>query len=215
MAYRRYMVWGVLFRLYHWALVLSMIVLVVTGFYIHSPWSLTMLEGTGRFPVAEMRMLHFEAAFVFIAAVVLRLYLCFFGNSNERILDFAPITPRNIKGLFKTAARYLYLLDSPSRRLGHNPLAGTFYILILIAALFQILTGLIMLYPESILWQKVAASLSMTQQKARFYHHLAMWSFFVFALVHLYILIWNENQYPEGLISSIFNGRKFHDSEAG
>ncbi len=215
MEYRQYQVWGVLMRLYHWAFVLSMGTLAVTGLYIHSPWSLTFLEDVRRFPVAEMRMLHFEAAYVFIAATLLRVYLCFFGSKYERIWDFAPVTPRNVKGFFMALGRYLYLVDTPSRRLGHNPLAGLAYILTMAVALFQVLTGLMLLYPESGFWQGMGAWLSITQQQTRFYHHLAMWYFFLFGMLHLYILIWNENYHPEGLISSMFSGKKFHGPQEG
>ncbi len=209
MELREYWVWGVLFRLWHWTMALSIGVLSVTGLYIHSPWNVTMLEGVSRFPMAEMRMIHLEAAFILLAAVMVRLYLLFFGNRHERIWDFAPINARNIKGLFRAIGRYLYLKEAWDPCLGHNPLAGAVYFVVILALLFQGFTGMVLLLPEAHLWQRAAAVLSMTQQEARFYHHLTMWFLFCFVVIHLYTLIWNEVQHPEGLISSIFSGRKF------
>lgn len=206
---REYRVWGVLFRLWHWTMALSMAVLAATGLYIHSPWNVTMLEGVHRFPMAEVRMIHMEAAFLLLSALLVRVYLLFFGGRHERLWDFVPVTPRNIRGLFRTMGRYLYLREPWDPCLGHNPLAGTVYFLVILALLFQGLTGMILLFPESPFWQKTALVLAMTQQRARFYHHATMWLLFCFVLIHLYTLVWNEVQHPEGLISSIFSGRKF------
>ncbi len=214
MIYEKHLAWGVLFRLFHWAFALSIVVLVTTGLYIGGPWTNTTLEGSRSFPMADMRYIHFIAGFVFTGAVLTRLYLWIAGNKQERIMDFIPVTPRNIKNLFNTVAYYLYLTDRHEHRIGHNALAGLFYLLTIVLALFQLLTGFYMLYPESSLWQFWGFNLFGTQQEARFLHHLIMWYFIIFACIHLYIVIWNDIRSPEGVISSIFNGRKFKPKNA-
>ncbi len=214
MRYKIGYAWSVLFRLFHWAFALSIVTLVVTGFYIYTPWTNTVLEGSRSFPMATMRYLHFLAGFVFTAAVAVRFYLWIFGNRQEKLWDSAPITPRNIKNLFSTLIYYTYLTDKHDERLGHNALAGTAYIITILLAICQLITGFYLLYPESMFWQKWGVFLFGTQQKARFIHHLTMWYFIIFAFFHLYIVIWNDIKAPEGLISSIFTGRKFHKSSS-
>ena len=207
--YEKRLAWSVLFRLFHWAFALSIMVLVATGLYIHYPWSNSVIEGSRSFVVAQVRYVHFVAGFVFISALLVRLYLWFFGNRQEKLWDSAPVTPANIKNLFSTICYYLYLTDRHEQRRGHNVLAGTVYILTIFVSFFQAVSGLWMLYPESPFWGSWGVSLFGSQAQARFVHYLIMWYFSIFFFIHLYIVIWNDVKDPEGLISSIFTGRKF------
>ncbi len=209
MRYRRHYTWGVLLRLFHWAFVLSIIVLVVTGVYIDFPWTQTSIEGDGGLPVATMRYIHFVAGFVFTAAMLARIYLLFFGNKQERIWDFLPVSRKKTGNIFHTAKVYLYVADNHTPRLGHNVIAGISYTITFIMALLQIGAGFYLLYPESSFWQQWGLLLFGPQQQARVIHYLIMWYFIIFAFVHLYMIIWNDIESKEGLISSIFNGRKY------
>ena len=175
MNYETKKVWGILLRLYHWSLVLSIITLVVTGFYINAPWTNGVPEGSGSFPVALMRYFHFLAGYLFSAAIFLRIFLLFFGSRRERILDFLPVNRRNIQSLITTLSYYSYLSDKDDERLGHNALAGTSYILTIIAAIFQLISGFYMLFPESVTWQGMGNAIFGSQQQGRFLHHLLMW----------------------------------------
>ena len=217
MNYEKKYVWSILFRLCHWALALSIVFLVVTGFYINDPWTNTWLENSRNFPVADMRYYHFLAGFVFTAAVLVRLILYLIGNRQERIFNALPVTPGNVRNFFSTFAYYGYATDSQEERLGHNTLAGLTYLFTYAVAAAQLVSGFYMLYPESVTWQSWGLPLFGTQQQARFIHHLLMWYFLIFAFVHLYLLVWNDVRSPEGMISSIFNGYKFkpkHDGSA-
>jgi Ni/Fe-hydrogenase 1 B-type cytochrome subunit len=202
-------VWSVLLRLFHWSLVLSIIALAVTGFYINTPWTNTTLEGSVSFPMATMRYLHFVAGYLFTAAVMVRLFLYIFGNRHERVWDILPFTSRNIKSLITTVGYYSYISDEHDSRLGHNVLAGVTYLLTFVAALFQLSSGFYMLFPEAGFWQSFGGTIFGTQQDGRFLHHLLMWYFILFAFAHVYLVIWNDLRTPEGLVSSMFNGKKF------
>lgn len=202
-------VWSVLLRLYHWALVASIVVLVTTGLYINNPWTNTTLEGSVSFPMSAMRSFHFLAGFVFTAAILVRIYLLLFGNKQERIMDILPVTSRNIKSLGTTLGYYSYISDKHDGRLGHNVLAGLVYIVTFIAALFQMASGFFLLYPETGFWQGLGGTLFGSQQEGRFLHHLLIWYFIIFAFTHVYMVIWNDLKSPEGLISSMFTGKKF------
>ncbi len=209
MNYEMKTVWSILLRLFHWSLVLSIVTLVVTGLYINNPWTNTTLEGSVAFPMATMRYIHFLAGYLFTAAVLVRLFLYIFGNRQERIWDVLPVTPRNIKSIFTTLGFYSYISDKHDGRLGHNVLAGMTYIVTIVAALFQLISGFYLLYPEAGFWQGLGGTIFGTQQEGRFLHHLLMWYFILFAFAHVYIVIWNDLKSPEGLVSSMFTGKKF------
>lgn len=209
MLYEKKKCWSILFRLYHWAFALSIVCLVTTGFYIHEPWTNTMIEGSASWPMAWMRYIHFVAGYVFTAAVLVRLFLYIFGNSQERIWDALPVTKRNIRSLKDTILQYSYLSDSHEDRLGHNTLAGLTYVAIIFLAVFQFISGFYMLFPEVADWEAWGVKLFGNQQMARYIHHLLMWCFMLFAFIHVYLVIWNDIKEPEGLISSVFTGDKF------
>ena len=213
MQYERHQAWSVLLRLFHWSFALSIVTLLVTGLYIHFPWTNTMVIGVSSFPMATMRYIHFIAGFIFTAALLTRIYLLIFGNRQERFWDFLPITPRNIKNLFSTIGYYLYLTDKHDRRTGHNALAGIVYFVTFLAAAVQLGSGFFLLYPELALAQKWGLPLLGSQQQARGIHYLLMWYFIFFAASHIYIVIWNDARSKEGLISSIFTGVKYLPEE--
>ena len=207
--YEKHHCWSVLLRLFHWMFALSIVFLVVTGFYINNPWTNTMIEGSASFPMAIMRYIHFIAAYVLSSAVLIRLFLYIFGNAQERIWDILPITKRNLNNLKMTLLQYSYISDEHDERLGHNILAGLAYLFTFIAALLMIASGFYMLFPEIPLWEQLGLTLFGSQQFARFLHHLTMWWFMIFAVIHIYLCVWNDLKEPEGLISSIFTGAKF------
>lgn len=209
--YEKHHTWSLLLRLFHWMFALSIVFLVVTGFYINNPWTNTMIEGgaNATFPMATMRFIHYLAAYTFSGAVAIRLFLYIFGNAQERILDILPINKRNLNNLKMTLLQYSYISDEHDERLGHNILAGTAYLMTFIAAVTMIMSGFFLLYPEAPFWEGWGLALFGSQQFARFLHHLLMWWFMIFAVIHIYLCVWNDVKGPEGLISSIFTGVKF------
>ncbi len=207
--YERFYCWSVLLRLFHWMFALSIVFLVTTGFYINNPWSNTLAEGSVSFPMATIRYIHYIAAYTLASAVLIRLFLYIFGNAQERVWDILPISRRNNRNLKMTLLQYSYISDTHDERLGHNLLAGMTYLLTFIAALVMIFSGFFMLFPEVGFWAKWGGMLFGSQQSARYLHHLLMWWFIIFAVVHIYLCIWNDCMEPEGLISSIFTGAKF------
>jgi len=210
--YEKKYVWSILLRIFHWCFALSIFTLIITGLYIDWPWTNTWMEGSHQFTMAYMRWIHFIAGMIFTCAVIIRLYLWFFGNKYERVWDFIPINGRNIKNLITTLLYYAYITDHHEHRLGHNALAGTAYFFTLILAVVQFITGFYLLYPENSFFVSLG-SIFGTQQEARFIHHILNWYFAWFALVHIYIVVWNDVKSPEGLISSIFDGFKFAHKE--
>ncbi|MEN8141049.1 MAG: Ni/Fe-hydrogenase, b-type cytochrome subunit [Thermodesulfobacteriota bacterium] len=209
MAYQKIKVWSVLLRLFHWSFAGAIVVLVTTGTYINTPWTNTLLLGQDTFPMATMRYIHFLAGVIFSCAILIRIYLLLFGRRHERLLDFAPFTGRVAKKIPGQLRTYLYLREFKEGHLGHNPLAGMAYLTTFFLALGQIISGFYLLYPESATWQWLGLTLFGPQQQARNIHHALMWYFIIFVLVHLYLVIWNEIKASDGLISSMFSGKKY------
>ncbi|MCI4454971.1 MAG: Ni/Fe-hydrogenase, b-type cytochrome subunit [Thermodesulfobacterium sp.] len=212
--YKRVFVWSGSLRLFHWVFALSTAVLILTGLYIHNPpVTTTWAEFRPSFLMAMLRYYHFVAAYFFIAAFILRVYLLFFGNKYERITDFLPINRQNALSFWRTLKFYLYLTDEHEWRVGHTVLAGVIYTLLFLATVFMILTGLYLLYPDVDIIKKLGGMLFGTPQTARFIHYFLHWAFTFFVLVHIYIAIWNDFHAPEAIISGAFSGTKFLPAE--
>ncbi|MFN3504833.1 MAG: Ni/Fe-hydrogenase, b-type cytochrome subunit [Caldimicrobium sp.] len=208
--YKRVFVWSWTLRLFHWVFAFSTITLILTGLYIHNPpVTTTWAEFRPSFLMATLRYYHFVAAYFFIGALLLRIYLLFFGNKYEKAIDFLPINKENIISLWKTLKFYLYLTDEHEWRVGHTVLAGVMYFIIFITAILMTLTGLYLLYPDTIYIKKLGTFIFGTPQMARFIHYLFHWIFTCFALAHIYVAIWNDFKAPEAIISGAFSGSKF------
>ena len=206
--YRRVKVWSIALRIFHWAFAFSCIILILTGLYINNPYY-TGMEYDAFFSMGDMRYYHFTAAYIFMSALAIRIYLLFFGNRYERFTDFLPINRRNINSLFKTITFYLYLSDERAPCPGHNPLAGTSYFVMFILGIIMSLSGLYLLYPEVDWIASIGTILFGSQQTARFWHYIFCWCFILFFIFHIYISVWNELRSSVGLISGIINGFKF------
>jgi len=211
--YKRVFVWSGPLRLFHWFFAISIAVLILTGLYIHNPIATTSSEFRPSFLMTMIRYFHFVAAYFFISAFILRVYLLFFGNKYERITDFLPINRENALSFWQTLKFYFYLTDEHELRVGHTILAGVIYTLLFLASLVMILTGLYLLYPEVGIIKKLGGMLFGTQQTARFIHYFLHWAFTFFILVHLYVAIWHELRAPEAIISGMFSGTKFLPAE--
>lgn len=211
--YKSYHIWSWTLRIFHWTFAISIIILIFTGLIINNPPVLSSFTvEKANFFFSNVRHLHFIAGYFLISAMILRLYLLFFGNKYEKIADFIPINKQNFKSLIHTIKYYLYLTPHSEGAKGHNVLAGTIYVLTFLVSLIMILTGLYMLYPETGWIKSLGSFLFGTQQSARALHYLLFWFFPIFILTHLYILVWHEIREPEGLISSIVSGKKFFRS---
>lgn len=208
--YQRVFVWSGTLRMFHWIFAITTAVLLFTGIYIHYPPITTKwAEFKPQYLMAFLRYYHFLFAYFFIAAILIRIYLFFFGNKYERFTDFLPINKRNIESLCKTIKFYLYLTDDHEWRMGHTVLAGTSYFMIFVSAVVMTLSGLYLLYPETDWINSMGALLFGSSQMARFIHYILNWAFIFFIIIHLYIAIWNDFKAPEAIISGAFSGSKF------
>ena len=219
----RVYVWQVPVRVTHWLIALSIIVLSVTGFYIGRPF-MTVPGQAGRwFVMGWMRAIHFYAAIVFTCAVIARIISMFTGNKYARWDKFLSVHRTRQKGILPTVLFYSFLRDKPPAYVGHNPVAGSAYLLVFGLYLLAIGTGLVMHAPSAeagspLRWFASFAPLFGGFQIARWIHHVVMWLLLGFMLHHVYSAVLVAAIEKNGTIDSIVAGYKWvprHDLEPG
>jgi Ni/Fe-hydrogenase 1 B-type cytochrome subunit len=207
----RVYVWEKPVRLAHWLLVLSLVVLSFTGYYLYNPFIIA--RGRTAYVMGTTRFVHLVAAWVFIAAVVLRFYWFFFGDQFARISQFIPTTRERWHDFVETGKYYSFLRWSPTPHLGHNALAGATYSVIFGLAVVEILTGLA-LY-NNILHNKLLGFCIgwlprlIDIRYLRETHFLIMFVFWLFFIHHMSSVLLTASEEKNGCLESIFTGYKF------
>jgi Ni/Fe-hydrogenase 1 B-type cytochrome subunit len=203
-------VWELPVRVTHWVIFLSVIALSVTGFYIGNPFLATGSDPG--FVMGVMRSVHVVAAWVMIAAVVARIFWAFTGNRWSRWDQFIPVSKGRRQAAGQVLRYYLLLRRDSPKEVGHNPLAGVTYTVVYVMFLLQILTGLALQgldNPGGILSDLTDWVFRLGSIPAiRFTHHIVMWLTWGFVVHHVYSTILVDTDEKNGLISSIFTGRK-------
>jgi Ni/Fe-hydrogenase 1 B-type cytochrome subunit len=207
----RVYVWEIPVRLVHWVIFLTMIVLSITGYYLHNPFF--VVRGQRAYTLATMRFIHEVTAFVFTAAFVGRLYWFFAGNAYARWQAFVPLTRGQRRGVSAMLKYYLFLRWVAPDEVGHNPLAALMYLLVYLLFLVQILTGfalyawILRTPPLSTLFGWLPQLLDI--QYLRETHYFLMFIFFAFTIHHVYSALLVSLEAANGLMGSIFSGHKF------
>lgn len=218
----RVYIWEIPVRLTHWANVLSIVVLSVTGYYIGTPiFNTTGAEAYNSYLMGTIRFIHFTAAYVFVASILLRTYWGFVGGNRwASWRALIPFFTAEGRGKLKHALQYyLFLRRDPPNVLGHNALAGFTYAIIVLLYFIQIFTGFALYgqaHPGGFWWNMTSwVFLLISNQYLRLIHHLIMWLLIAFALHHVYVAFLIDAEEANGLMSSIFSGWKFIVPESG
>jgi len=216
----RVYVWEFPVRFYHWLNFLCIVVLAVTGYLIGSPPALqSSTEAWRSYWFGTTRFLHFVAAFVFFFNFLFRIYWGFVGNRFANWRNFIPFRSEQ----WKQIRQFLWvdiLLIGKQRpvAIGHNALAGLTYFLTFLAFLFQVVSGFGMyaamshsLLPRLFVW---IVPLMGGDFAVRQWHHLMMWFFIVFAMVHVYLVFYHDYVDREAVASSMIGGWKFFEKQS-
>lgn len=207
---KRIYVWEFPVRLTHWLNVISILTMLFTGFYIGAPFM--HATGENQLIMATMRFLHFVAAYVFTACVLVRIYWWFAGNKYARLDQFIPADSERRKNLIDTFLFYAFLRKNSTHPTGHNALAGLTYFLLFILFIVEMLTGFA-LYSEShvgAFWTLMGGWLFsiLSTGTVRLIHHLLMWIIVPFMIVHVYLSLLENLIEKNGLMASMFSGYK-------
>ena len=204
-------VWEIPVRLAHWAYIICITALSVTGFYIGNPFIYAASEGA--YIMGWMRFIHFVSAYALAAAIFIRVYWSLAGNKYSRWNVFFPFSSAKLRELADLTKYYLFLKKGPPEMgEGHSACGSYAYLVLFVFFIAEILTGFA-LYSQShhgVLWTLMGGWLLsvMEVQTVRLYHHLIMWVFAVFIIGHVYMAWYVDHIEKNGTLGSIFTGYK-------
>ncbi len=212
-------VWQLPVRFYHWINALVVVILGVTGFIIGNPPGITTVsEASLGYWFGTVRFIHFVAAYVFFFNFLFRLYWGFVGNKFAKWKNFIPYTKAHWVDMWDVLKVDIFQVEcSKNPNLGHNALASFTYFLTFIVFLLQTLTGFGIYaamspswFPQLFAWiPSVLGGDIATRQ----IHHILMWFFVLFAIVHVYLVFYHDYIEKNGVTSSMIGGWKFQDKD--
>jgi Ni/Fe-hydrogenase 1 B-type cytochrome subunit len=203
-------VWQYPLRLAHWGLVISILVLSVTGYYVHDPYIIG--QSNRFFLMGWFRFVHEAFGMLFFALLLLRIYLFFGGNKWENWRQFIPLSKDRFREMLEVAKFYGFIRPTAVSKIGHNQMAALSYVGIYALMLVEVITGLVMY--QRLLHNAVLGALVgwiprlISVQNIRLIHFASMYIFFAFAVFHVHLCMLVSREEKRGLMDSIFIGYK-------
>lgn len=215
--YRRVYVWELPMRLFHWLNVLGIFLLFATGYLIGNPAVLFHAhagEAYQQYWYGWIRVIHFSTAYIVFFNFLFRVYWGFVGNQYARWSHFVPVNKEQLLDLWETVRIDILQLKLRGRiSIGHNYLASLTYIVLFAVFMFQVISGFGLyssmsgyFIPKLFTW---IVPLMGGDANVRQWHHLSMWAFAVFTLVHVYLVLYHDYVEGRGNMSSMLGGWKF------
>lgn len=218
---KEYYIYSPWLRIFHWTMAGSVITLFATGLYIGNPFFLGSqgLEPTyafkARLSMATIRFVHFSAAYILVAALILRVY-GFAVNKGDRLLPrfWTRLFWDGLKEMF---LHYLFIRPAHQPYL-RNPLARASYLAVYALLAVEIITGFAMYFmikPDG--WgAKLFGGVNhllVDEYLVHVVHHYVAWAIALFVIVHVYMVIRADFMEREGELSSMISGVKFFAHE--
>ena len=222
--FRRVYVWQLPVRIFHWMNALAIVVLATSGYLIAKPPAILLsVEASQSYWFGVIRATHFITAYIFLAVMLLRLYYAFFaGNRYANWRAFVPFNKRG-RGNIAYVLKHDILLfrdknpDCRNLSIGHNAVAAISYLVMFFMALVMLFTGF-GLYADNSGWFLpklfgwVPAMLG-GDFATRTIHHISMWIFLAFIVVHVYLVLFHDWLEGRGETSSMISGYKYVSRE--
>lgn len=221
--YKRAYVWQLPVRIFHWTNALSITLLIITGLLIaHPPGILSAGEASTQFWFGYIRKIHFMSAYLMVAVLFMRVYWAFKGNKYSKWKVFFPFDKEGKISIWHSIKHDILLqnedvYNDKSIHTGHNDIAAASYLVMFILAIVMIFTGF-GLYSDNATWflPKIFAWVPEFlggDMNARVIHHISMWGFILFSLVHVYLVFFHDWLEGRGEASAMVSGYKFVRSE--
>ena len=205
--------WSVPIRINHWGMVISIFILIATGFYIAGPFTIYEGETVKKFFMGDVRFVHILFGVFLSFIFIWRVYLAFFSKFHADWKDFFAFTdwPNTVKQLkfyalvSKEPAEHKYL---------YGPMQSLAYGGLMVMILFIVLTGVILMgagyhagltgliYKIVKPFENLVGGLAMV----RWIHHILTWCFILFIVVHIYMAFWYDVMFRQGTVSSMISG---------
>jgi Ni/Fe-hydrogenase 1 B-type cytochrome subunit len=208
-------VWELPVRIAHWLIFLSVVILGITGYLIGNPSFSEPTEASKAYTFGTIRSIHFIAAYVLLSAFLIRLYWGFAGNYFSRWRTMLPVTNARWRGIFSETKDLVLPRGVLRVYTGHSPMANIGYLTIYTGIAFSIVSGFTLHAASHYtpFWRKVAqwglALFGNNLNTVHLLHHLVMWFFAVFILIHLYLVIYTVVVSRTTEIDTMFSGSKF------
>jgi Ni/Fe-hydrogenase 1 B-type cytochrome subunit len=187
-------------RICHWINMISITLLILTGFYIHAPLSFRLFSN-----MDTPRMLHFCMAYVLCAGVVLRLYYAFATGDWRNIIFDVKTDFKKLPSMIKY---YTFLAKEHPYYGKYNPGQKAMYTGVFVMAIIQIITGFIMYMPNTFMG---LGGLLGGLIAVRVIHYVINWILVLCIVAHVYLDI------SEGIpvLKSMFTGKIPADFDHG
>lgn len=215
-SYQRVYVWELPVRIFHWVNAACILVLCGTGFLIGAPAELLHSnEAYNAYWFGIVRFAHLAAGNIFLFNLLFRIYWGFVGNKHARLIGFIPLKKKQFVELYEViVADILQIKLHGPVTTGHNALASLTYIVLFVVSLFQAALGFALYammseawLPNQFLW---ITTLFGSEFPVRYIHHVLMWFYILFVIVHVYISLYHDYVEGQGGVSSIIGGNKFN-----
>ena len=205
--------WSVPIRINHWGMVISIFILIVTGFYIAGPFTVYEGETVKKFFMGDVRFVHILFGVFLSFIFIWRVYLAFFSKFHADWKDFFAFTdwPNTIKQLKFYA---LVSKEPAEHKCLYGPMQSLAYGGLMVMILFIVLTGVILMgagyhagltgliYKIVKPFENLVGGLAMV----RWIHHILTWCFILFVVVHIYMAFWYDVMFRQGTVSSMISG---------
>lgn len=221
--YKRAYIWQLPVRIFHWVNALAITVLIITGLLIsHPPALMSMNEASEQFWFGYIRMIHFMSAYLMVAVLIMRVYWAFKSNKFAHWRVYVPFNKKEVSNAWHTIKYDVFLqnektYDYKNIHVGHNNVAAISYLVMFILAIIMIFTGF-GLYSDNATWflPKMFAWVPEFlggDVNTRVLHHFTMWGFILFALIHIYLVLYHDWLEGRGETSAMISGYKFVRAE--
>ena len=209
--------WSASMRINHWAVAISIFMLIVTGFYIADPFTIYRGETVFKNFMGNVRFVHilFGAFLIFLA--IWRLYMAFFSRFHADWRDFLAWT--DLKAMVEQIKFYLLISHHPEKKHLYGPMQALAYTGCWMMVVAIIITGLILMgagYHAGLtsvagFVLKPVENLLGGLAMVRYIHHIFTWLFILFIVVHMYMAFWYDAVLKQGTISSMIGGRVYKE----
>jgi Ni/Fe-hydrogenase 1 B-type cytochrome subunit len=212
--------WSAPVRVHHWLTALCVVVLIITGWYIADPFTVSSGETVGKGFMAETRFYHILFGVILTFLFFWRIYMGFFARFRAGWRNF--LAAADWKNLVKQIKFYLLVSNErPEHVYLYGPLQAISYAGLFLMIFLIVITGLILTgagYDHGLFgfaaWvltplENLLGGLAVV----RWVHHLLTWLFVLFIIIHVYMAFWYDIVFKEGTVSSMINGLVFKAKE--
>jgi len=211
--------WSVALRWNHWLMALTIVALIPTGYYIAAPFTIYAGDTVNKMFMGDVRFWHILFGVILVFLFIWRIYLAFFSRFHADWRDFGACLNR--KNVYKQVCYYAFISREPPEHTHlYGPLQAVAYAGLLFMVVLVLLTGLILMgagYDAGLtalvyMLVKPIENWMGGLAMVRWIHHILMWGFILFIVVHIYMAVWYDIVFKEGTISSMISGVVFRHS---